>query len=654
MDDGPPSPPSSEHSLPGLEEMSAQVAAREPELPRIHIADLYEPLDSSRMEFRVIRLFPFGQPDGMVHCSLETRSLLEDSHYNAISYAWGDPTATEELSCNHTVVRVGKALHSVLSNMCLWLPESDKHLELWIDGLCINQSDLEERSSQVLIMDKIYRKAVTTIVWLGPEADDSAYIMSVILRVGDSKTLDSSKPETWSQFPEIFDVRFWAALHALFKRRYWSRLWVLQEIVVSSGVTVCCGKAEALWRHLYRTHSFLSDLAWDEPWKSFSPEIVWYMTTGFHDRITVLGGAKEQYERRGGDPILAQLNRTIQFQCTDPRDKVYALLGVSEDDLNIIPDYTASVNDVYTHVLSNKLVGGLNSIILVLSGSGIFSPEDRTPCLPSWVCDWAAWSYSGHKDLVPKYSPVIWYQRLRFEADGDSKSTVSTQPGSRELKTKAILCDRVRMSERNVLHKSGFWKEFAAVLRGGRYPTGIPILQAVFRTLLMDNDRGGRERLGKNRDFLATVVAGFFLMLFLSPSKRSDITEAPDEELPSPIDALRQWLESHMEIPVPDVEEIFLGENWKDLDLGAAHLNTARRTYLELVHDRFDFNALGQSFFETEDGYYGIGPRFTADGDYVFVLPGLPVPFVFRSQGTNWEMVDSDSFKTSLFNKTAR
>ncbi|KAH8898195.1 HET-domain-containing protein, partial [Thozetella sp. PMI_491] len=214
-----------------LAEISARLATREHTLPQGKLSDLYQPLDKSRNEIRILRLLPYGYPDGMIHCHLETRSLQDDQLlYNAVSYAWGDATETAELCCNLAIVRVTKGLHSALKNLRSLLNTVEEELHLWIDGLCINQEDPDERSSQVLIMHIIYHQAANTIVWLGEEADDSAWAMVVAKRMGESKTLDATKPETWAEFPELYDNKFWTAVHHLFNRPFWTRLWVLQEI----------------------------------------------------------------------------------------------------------------------------------------------------------------------------------------------------------------------------------------------------------------------------------------------------------------------------------------------------------------------------------------------------------------------------------------
>ncbi|KAL6405838.1 hypothetical protein AUP68_10977 [Ilyonectria robusta] len=149
---GTPAPVS--HDIPYLEDTIANIADIEPFLPRRDMTELYEPLDRSRMEIRILRLHRYGQIGGLIHCSLETTSLLDDPTYAAVSYAWGDPTETVELACDFAVVRVTKGLHSTLANLRTKLKTAEATLELWIDGLCINQNDLDERSSQVSIMDR--------------------------------------------------------------------------------------------------------------------------------------------------------------------------------------------------------------------------------------------------------------------------------------------------------------------------------------------------------------------------------------------------------------------------------------------------------------------------------------------------------------------
>ncbi|CZR65984.1 uncharacterized protein PAC_15884 [Phialocephala subalpina] len=228
-----------------------------------------------------------------------------------------------------------------------------------------------------------------------------------------------------------------------------------------------------------------------------------------------MGPFQQARQNRHRYPLLVTLNGTLHLCSSDPRDKIYGLLGVSGDDDAPSPDYCKPVRDVYTDFLSRKLRNGRNSVILLLSGSGGLEVSDRTPDLPSWVCDWHAWSQRN-------YRPVFWYQRLCYKADANSESTISIGPGSDTLRTKAVFLGRISVREGSGFDRRiSFWDRFLpSNSPTAKYPTGVQPLQAALRTILADNDRKEMKRLGSDQDLFVELVVGFFLSLGIMSRQR--------------------------------------------------------------------------------------------------------------------------------------
>ena len=138
-------------------------------------SNIYEPLGAR--EFRVLVL-EGGTKGTEVCCSLITRKLEAENElavpsYEALSYAWGDPKCTNN-------IRIGEAKLGVATNLYValqYLRSETKPRVLWIDAICINQTDLPERGQQVRIMDSIYRGAECVLAWLGErnESSDAAF-----------------------------------------------------------------------------------------------------------------------------------------------------------------------------------------------------------------------------------------------------------------------------------------------------------------------------------------------------------------------------------------------------------------------------------------------------------------------------------------------
>ncbi|KAF2750086.1 HET-domain-containing protein, partial [Sporormia fimetaria CBS 119925] len=132
---------------------------------------LYAPLDPSRRQIRLLEILPVWKTDRQTPISarLVIVSLDDEPDYSALSYTWGDGTTT-----NHIIVdgkRIGctanlhHALNDLRSNPWDVIKKTPKRI--WVDAVCINQEDLEEKNHQLPLMETIYTKAKVVYCWLG-------------------------------------------------------------------------------------------------------------------------------------------------------------------------------------------------------------------------------------------------------------------------------------------------------------------------------------------------------------------------------------------------------------------------------------------------------------------------------------------------------
>lgn len=181
----------------------------------------FSPLDPSLRQIRLLRVEPSPSDLSAV---LETVSLDDDPKYTALSYTWGT-----ELSSGAGIALNGpghgqasrlpitRNLQVVLEHLCAG---QDKPVTLWVDALCINQADVEEKSHQITLMKDVYSKAEATCVWLGPAADDSDLAIATIAELYSARTYvlpDDALSEVQIE-----------AINSLMGREWWSRIWVLQ------------------------------------------------------------------------------------------------------------------------------------------------------------------------------------------------------------------------------------------------------------------------------------------------------------------------------------------------------------------------------------------------------------------------------------------
>ncbi|KAI1735701.1 heterokaryon incompatibility protein-domain-containing protein [Xylaria scruposa] len=135
---------------------------------------LYTPLEHLQHILRLIKILPSNTDEEQVSCLMETFELSEDIQYAALSYVWGDPNITEDVLVNGFTLSVTTNLASALRNFRQYgFPEneeSEKLEYLWVDAICINQSDdaIPERNRRVAFMGQIYSTASSVLCWLGP------------------------------------------------------------------------------------------------------------------------------------------------------------------------------------------------------------------------------------------------------------------------------------------------------------------------------------------------------------------------------------------------------------------------------------------------------------------------------------------------------
>ena len=143
--------------------------------------------------------------------------------YIALSYTWGDAGVQRNLrieSCGNLSIRHN--LHVYLHMRSLAIKQATY---LWIDAICIDQSNVHERNHQVNLMKEIYTAASAVDIWLGLEADDSDLAILYI-----NSRAKSSPTDAGSGRPKVWSSRVGRAVSELCERPYWRRMWIIQEV----------------------------------------------------------------------------------------------------------------------------------------------------------------------------------------------------------------------------------------------------------------------------------------------------------------------------------------------------------------------------------------------------------------------------------------
>jgi hypothetical protein len=218
---------------------------------------LYSKLNEERREIRLLTIHSSPNNNSTIECSLSTVSLNDNLPYCSLSYVWGKENVEETIVVNGTRTPVMRSLAQALKSLRMHqklnsdgcfgrLPKL-----LWADAICINQKDVVERGSQVNMMRDIYQTARTVFAWLGPEEKNSAKAIAAIRLIAKEVPglpSEDSIRDWLKQYPSHFggdDV--WRAITELWSRHFWSRTWIIQEMVLAKKISVLCGNETLDW-----------------------------------------------------------------------------------------------------------------------------------------------------------------------------------------------------------------------------------------------------------------------------------------------------------------------------------------------------------------------------------------------------------------------
>ena len=339
------------------------------------------PLDRDSKQIRLLTI-EAGDHESDICCTINTVSLTTNPppKYEALSYCWGDMTDTRIITLCHpdfqedirqpftVTANLASALH------CIRL--EDRKRTVWIDAICINQSDVLERGHQVSFMRSVYKSAERTLIWLGDDDGtvgmawelvaaivrkmmhfdqpnqlelNAEYTNSVAHEISDHLTDLRNPGNLVSQSEDLppLESTHWSALARFLARPWFRRVWVIQEAAVSDSATVYCGDNEI---------EFVA-IGFAASWISRNNLLMQTGHEGFRwaDNVTFMFRFANPVAMAVLSPNPLPLLWLIRdYDATDPRDKVFASLPLMfNEDVGqllpeiLIPDYTKSTEAVY-------------------------------------------------------------------------------------------------------------------------------------------------------------------------------------------------------------------------------------------------------------------------------------------------------------------
>ncbi|KAN0089070.1 HET domain containing protein [Hyaloscypha variabilis] len=602
----------------------------------------YEKLKYPESEIRLLTLS--RSSNGVVQCHTSQHSLDAPLHYFALSYVWGDLTVTQNILVDGKTFPATVNLVAALDS----LSEEEGRAEyLWVDAICINQSDNEERNAQVAMMSSIYKKAWGVIAWLGPEEDRSTEVIEIMKVLAEEIGTDVNGVEILSKLAprpllrklnietsdtSLLDLvlpRMNDFIRLLSGRSFWTRAWILQELVLAQISIFLCGRTAFHYQNLENIGRWASSIRFQAKptvlsptdWLKFQLRLGACLEMPMRAYYLIL---KNDDTLRSAGPHAAAwevFKFTWPLHATDPRDKVYSIAGLTH--IGIKPDYSKPPEIVY-HDLAAILLDkvGLGDW---LARAGLGTGK-KLSGLSTWVIDWDALSKGwGWREMV--------LDRDIYTADKSLFNGPNTpRINQKILTTLGALCDRIEFvapfsDNTKVNAKEALIFDLTGGLNKKEIlftlvPPGIPRGQASLRLLVQDISVSERLRYTLTSDFVTQA------MVFLVLHQLAD----------------RQGLAFQFEQDPKGWNKIFLGDNVPSSTLDIIGVGQ-ETTYdpekqPELVR-RFAKHYQVARHFYTRNGHLGYGPKGIQKDDLICVLPNCQVPVILRQVDNHYHFVST-------------
>ncbi|KAI1198955.1 putative heterokaryon incompatibility protein [Nemania serpens] len=591
-----------------LGKVNAFLVAYRDEKTATRVATL-ETYQYSALGPREIRLLKLSKstPWSPVRCELTPVLLDKVPEFETISYTWGTRRSMKPIILNGRRFKASERVYDIVHDRASCLMTR----YIWIDSICINQDDEEEKGSQVRLMRNIYSSSYQTIVWLG-YASDANDAVGFLAHLRWRMTLADPVERASRPLTELnIENPSWAALTKLINHDYWSRSWVIQEIAVSKKIIISYGGELITWDHFASLIQVMFHT---------DPNTVWHISKIFWRdtsdappvdaglQIVTLGLIRENISARQSLGLFDLLVSSINSVATDPRDTIYSVQGISTAAASgdIVPDYSSTIERPFLKTAEYLLKQDCPSRILHLAGIGFCrSPEIRT----SWVPDWS----------TKRLARIYWRNPSEFPYNasgaGNKEPDMILRPNDFTLTVKGVMIDSIKAigspffgaskdgvprTTRGSATLTDYTHSRNMILNGALgepYVTGISRTEAFWRTLLGDRTPEGPR---------------------------------PAEYIFSEhYQALERFL---------DVAREFLGPDLQPLELDLSPEQQARVTTV-MTRDVVDLgrfvNVSGPNMRErmiavTERGYIGVVPPYSEVGDAVFIISGGQVPFLLR------------------------
>ncbi|KAL8836986.1 MAG: hypothetical protein Q9176_005987 [Flavoplaca citrina] len=583
----------------------------------------------------------------IIQCKLIDVDLFKASEYEALSYVWGKDDNPNFLHLPGGHLKVTENLASALRG----LRYGGRCRLLWMDAVCIHQSDSTEKAQQVALMARIYRKAFRVLAWLGKDDGKIINIPTILKfsQMAKQLGLKSPAPENKAVIQKWFygdpEKVIWleAAIHELgeanfpktYESAWFTRMWIVQEALLAKHLLLRLGPYELDWNDFERVMIFIkaADAA-----LQFGPVVNREAFVFYAWNLILVRHRRYQTSKVTDEPtqITYYMHQLKHRRCTDNRDRVFALRGLlpASSGLNIQLDYTKSVDEVYWDLATTQVKLGN---MAVLSQAGLWKrqffqlpelmyektvPVPACGYLPSWVPD-----YGSDATFSEVFYGAYVATDDRMSADNAMSAVVSFSRPHR-LTVEATVIDHVpSIHIASFIHDQAIRADHVTCFFKCRkfFIKLKETLEARFR------DRSSPIDEDRTTAFAYSLVAG-------GTSGAYKRMYALSKPIRKQLDPLTLW-QNYEEQCISETGDVYK-EMQKQHGASATARNrgidyysraSAESTTAWYFHIHLQTMLLHHAFFISEKGYVGMAPSITnAVGDVLVFIRGAMVPFVLR------------------------
>ena len=565
----------------------------------------YSVLDERASEIRLMTLLP-GRFEDDISIAMETVVLTKECipQYEALSYVWGTKENPVDISVKARKTKRSKSYPmlgrrrwwrpkvcslgtiSVTQNLATALPylrKQETPRVFWIDAICVNQQDRAERGHQVKRMAAVYSMASRVIAWLGPESQNSTLGLRALNNLGAQLQVDwnihkvtsVSTGETITAGSDpLKNDEIWDSVGDVMGRPWFERLWIWQEVRLAREAYLFCGNEGLPWESFRRAMVNL--------YIASAPAEFAHLIRRCYNIISY-----RDYVAGALDALDSMLEFASSTSCSDPRDKIFAILNLAQESetRGLDPDYSKPVEAVFQDLVLHYAFN-LQSLKILTQCE--LRDDTGGIKLPTWVPDWT----------VPRLSDTLLF----------SASCSNSKP-------------RVRYQDGKVLAATGV--HVAVVRRVQTLPnpagpedrlTGAEIKDAI-RAIIVPRIQ---SLSFSERD--ATIIS---LCRTICGNTFADTHSPPDSNFPTS-ETCRKYIHRIL-------------DSTRDTALGYSPEK-------QHSHAQVAASIKGRSFFTTADGYIGLAPIATKPDDEVCVLLGCQTPLVLRPCGDGFHKVVGECY----------